>query len=437
MNLPLTIRALNPEIPLKKHSATIHIEASLGVVDHKLLNIIYKCAFDTDKCSSDYYYLKFNDIKDFLGWKRFVMADICESLEKLRIAKISWNIFGQDNKNTQKWVAAGSTGFIASYLTISEHCAIRFSLSPEIKRLISNPNIYSYIDLRVQKKLKSKYELILYEVLIDELNRSGQNNIVTRWFSISDLRRLYGLPYDAYSEAKDFNKFCLKDPIESINLNTDLEVKINDEERVKRRIVAVRFSVIMKKGSSSDLDNLQTTLDFATEQNEQDKQYYAIEELSQLFNSEKAAQQIIEYVKEKYPSYDCEELIKENIEYAKRDKSKKQVYSFLGYTRSAIENDYAGYIKRYDVQNKNDNNLKINTEESNEDKNKNDNLEIEWEKNLNEFNALPENIKLKYFGLAETQNTFLKTIKNNSQQKILSTVSVYIENKSLFKNDII
>ena len=430
MNLPITIQALNPEIPLKKHSATIHIEGALGVVDHKLLNIIYKCAYDFDQCASDYYYLKFSDISKFLGWKRFVMSDIAEALEKLRVAKISWNIFNQDRKNDEEWIAAGATGFIASFLVIDDHGIIRFSLSPEIKRLISNPNIYSYIDLRVQKKLKSKYELILYEVFIDELNRSFQKEKTSRWYSISDIRRLYGLAEDSYTEARDFNKYCIKDPLQAINEHTNLEVSVQEQEKVKRKIVALRFKIGLKAGVDADAQNAQTNLELEPAENLMDKQYFAQDELTQLFNSEKTALQIIEYVKNKYPDYDCEELIKENIECAKRDKTRKQVYSFLGYTRSAIENDYAGYTKKVDEEKQRHDKIIIKQKKEVEENAIVHSLDEEWDRHVSEFNSLSEHERRKYFELAEQKTPFLKTLKDDNQQKMWATIPFFIESKN-------
>ena len=57
MNLPSVIKALDPDIQLRKHTATIHFKGSLSTVSHKLLNILYKCAFDTDNFSSEEYYI--------------------------------------------------------------------------------------------------------------------------------------------------------------------------------------------------------------------------------------------------------------------------------------------------------------------------------------------------------------------------------------------
>jgi hypothetical protein len=392
MNLPISIHALNPDLPLKKHTATIHIEAPFSAVDHKCLNILYKAAYEAAEWSTEFYYVKYSDVAKFLGWKRFVMKDIAETLEKLRVSKIKWNILSQDNKNDEKWDGIGVTGFISSYFVVEEHNVIRFSISPEIKRLIQNPNIFSYIDLEFQKKLKSKYDLILYEVLMDELTRSYLKSNISRWYTINDLRRLYGLSEESYSEPRDFNKFCIREPIKSINENTNIDVEICNTERVKRTIVALQFKVSFKGGDIS-IAEVQTSLAFDTDDNVMDKQYIAKDELTQICNSEKIADQIIDYVRDKYPGIDHDEMIKENIEYDKKNKEKKKIKSFVGYTRSAIENDYAQYCKK----------VKDTPDSTSNPKEENDKYSgiLEYEIRLiraeKYFSQLPTNIKEHYY----------------------------------------
>jgi hypothetical protein len=348
MKLPMVIAALKPDIPLKKHTAIVHIEADFNATEHKLLNILYKSAFDAQEWGNEYYYVRLTDIKDFLGRMKINNADIEKNLEKLRTAKISWNILGQDQKNKEQWeqLATGTTGFIASWLLLEDRTGIRFSLSPEIKSMISNPNIYTYIDLQVQKKLTSKYEIILYELLADELNRSRRDDTVTRWYSIGDLLRVFGASPASYlAEMREFNRHCIRGPIDEINGRTDLTVEINDTTKVRNKIIAYRFKVA-KKGKT---DARQEVLDLSEDRAEENilingKNYDVFDELTQLFNSRDTATKIFNYVKNKHHgkhAFDFKDLIIENIEYAKR--SEKSAHNFPGFLRSAIENDYAGY----------------------------------------------------------------------------------------------
>jgi hypothetical protein len=69
----------------------------------------------------------------------------------------------------------------------------------------------------------------------------------------------------------------------------------------------------------------------------------ALDELTRLFYDEDRANRIYNHVKDTYPSIDCDELIRKNIEFAKQ-KEKRLKTMFLGYLEEAISKDLAGYV---------------------------------------------------------------------------------------------
>jgi hypothetical protein len=72
--------------------------------------------------------------------------------------------------------------------------------------------------------------------------------------------------------------------------------------------------------------------------------YIVFNELSLFFDNENAVKEIYSLVKDKYPSRNCEEVIKNNIEYAKKN-CRNNNSDFSSYIRKAIENDYAANEK--------------------------------------------------------------------------------------------
>jgi len=349
INLPIVVEALNPDIPLKKHTGTVHIEANFTAMDHKLLNILYKGAYDRQNWDENYYYVKLSDVKEFLGrnqQSRINRSEIEKSLNKLLGTKILWNIYGQDQKNEEEWdgLTRGGTTFISSWDT--DYQCIKFSLSPQIKNLIKHPNIFMSLDIRIQKKLTSKYEIILYELLIEELDRTQNNEVVTRWYTIGDLLRIFGAAPDSYlNEFKVFNKYCIKDPIATINELGDILIEIDDATKVRNKIVAYRFKVTRK----NTVKDPQTEMDFhenATEETylNNNMEYDVFDELSQIFNNEDTARKIFNSAKNKYTNFDFRKIIAANIEYAKRNKNR--AVNFCGYVRDSIEFDYAGCEKK-------------------------------------------------------------------------------------------
>jgi len=360
MNLPINLpaMALDLDIPLKKHTATIHVETSLTVTEHKLMNILYKVALETRNWGADVYRVSLSTIKDFLGRAVIDKSDIEKNLENLRTARISWNIFNQDQKNKKDWdnlsesSANGAVGFISSWGYSTEDACIIFSIDALLKSIIKNPNIFTYIDLRVQKKLTSKYEIKLYELLADELNRSKKSNIITRLYSIGDLHRIFGVSPESYlSDAREFNRHCIRGPIKEINEHSDVTVKIQDIVKTKNKVTGYMFEIIAKEGiapmdgvvqETMELDDVDAVVENPFIYGKTD--YDVFDELTQLFNSVEVATKIFENIKNKHTYFDFKDLIRENIEYAKR--SQKNAKNFLGYLRTAIENDYARYEAR-------------------------------------------------------------------------------------------
>ncbi|GBU21211.1 hypothetical protein R80B4_01100 [Fibrobacteres bacterium R8-0-B4] len=350
MNLPIV--SLDPSVPLKKHTATIHIETTLTVTEHKLMNILYKVAFETRNWEADWYRVSLSDIRDFLGRTVIDKSDIEKNLENLRKARISWNIFNQDQKNKKDWDTLsessvnGAVGFISGWGYSAEDSCVVFSIDPLLKSIIKNPNIFTYIDLRVQRKLTSKYEVKLYELLADELNRSKKTNMTTRLYSIGDLHRIFGVSPDSYlSDAREFNRHCIKGPMKEINEHSDLAVEIQDIIKTKNKVTGYTFKIATKEETASADGAVQEALDLNVAVENpfifSKTDYNVFDELAQLFNSVDVATKIFDNAKNKHTAFDFKDLIRENIEYAKR--SKKSAKNFLGYLRTAIDNDYAGY----------------------------------------------------------------------------------------------
>jgi len=70
--------------------------------------------------------------------------------------------------------------------------------------------------------------------------------------------------------------------------------------------------------------------------------YNLFNELTLFYDDEAAARKIYDVVKEKYPNKNAEELMKNNIEYAKRNTPKDG--DLVRFIQDAIENDYAGSV---------------------------------------------------------------------------------------------
>jgi len=411
-NLPV---ALNPEIKLKKHSSIIHYKGNLSSVEHRVLNIFYKCAYDTNNFSSERYYIRISDICKFLNWDSGKYDDIRNALLKLREAGFQWNIFEADTKNPDDWSQAGGTGFISSYNIDRKQGIISFSLSDVLRDLLKNPNIYALIDLRVQNKLKSKYDLILYEYFLEELYRSREKESITRWYSINDIRRMLNVSDDTYALPKKFIHHCIKEPISSINNNTDIEIEIIETMRTGKKIAAFKFKLKFKT------EPAEVELKFDVEEEHDDMpEYDIVKELGLFFSNPDTVNKIIESVKNNHPKY-YTEIIMANIEYAKKKDKKDSIQSYPAFLRTAIAEDYAGYVKKRElaIQKAQAEKEIAAQKKIDEERRKAEDLEYaEYEKL---FDELAQEEKDKYNNACKLQNVLYEKLSPDLQKGLMVT----------------
>jgi hypothetical protein len=334
---------LNPNLPFKKHTATIHITADLTAVDYKVQNILYKAAFEIDGFDSEEYTLRLSEIGKFLGWKSTSIRDIKPSLERLRAGAIRWNIFDQDNKNKDAWVSVGETGFISHFAVSLSADSVRFSVSPLLRRMLKSPNIYALIDLSMQGKIKGKYELIYYEYFLEECFRRKTPELITRWYSINDIRMMLNVPKDVWAEARYFNRFCVRDPIKNLNAcDVDIKVEIHEVQRINRSVVAYRFLV---KYTGKETFGDQLELGISLRSSRVDEFHYDLQDELSLYFDAKTVEQIINDCKERFPDF-YDSFIRANIEYSKTKSSVGQIKNIPGYILAAINGDFAKYVQQ-------------------------------------------------------------------------------------------
>jgi hypothetical protein len=187
-------------------------------------------------------------------------------------------------------------------------------------------------------------------LLADELNRSKKSNMITRLYSIGDLHRIFGVSPESYlSDAREFNRHCIKGPMKEINEHSNLVVEIQDIIRTKNKVTGYTFKIATKEEAAATDGAVQEALDLTIGVENpfifSKTDYNVFDELAQLFNSIDVATKIFDNARNKHTNFDFKDLIRENIEYAKRNQ--KTAKNFLGYLRTAIDNDYAGYEAKY------------------------------------------------------------------------------------------
>ena len=295
------------KIELIKHTAAIHIKTNLSLVDRKVLNVLLKNAND-EIGKVKYHTIRLAEIKNLIGWEGKNYVKLKTSLRKLVNTKIEWNILGRDKKN--QWCISA---LLASASIAGGKCTYDYPF--HLQELLKNPNIYGRINLITQNNFKSKYSLILWEFLMNQM-ANERNSTGTEWIKIKEYRDLMGIEDDQYSSFKEFSYNLVRVPIKDINKISEIEAEAK-YQKTGGSVSAIRFIVTRKE--KKELIEAEPT---------------SIEE--QLLNYCKLSKTAINEIIQKYSP----EQLKANIKYIESADKKGLIKSIGSYSFNAIKNDF-------------------------------------------------------------------------------------------------
>ena len=230
---------------LKKSVAAIQSKPSKDVhlVQRKLINVCLFHAYDelllpkTHRIHIDTLHLYFG--YEGNNWKLFD-----EAFKDLQEIIFTWNIFGgTDSSESASWKRVPFFSLVEWNKKTRE---FGWRFGDGIAENLHLPKQFASFALEVQNKLKSAHSLVLYEQCV----RYATNKNGTRWFTIQDLRDIFGIR-DKYKQYKDFSKWVLKTAINEINEYTDIKINA-DFRREGRAVVAVKFDVVYKRNLKAD-----------------------------------------------------------------------------------------------------------------------------------------------------------------------------------------
>jgi plasmid replication initiation protein len=235
---------------INKPTGSIHISNELNVIERKTWNILIKMAYRNllIKDEKTTHILPTSEIFNMLGWDSDNNhEDLKVVCKKLVETSVQWNIFNKDKKN-----AWGITGFL-SYAEVKDGiCSYRFDES--IIDMLFRPTIYAKLDMNIQKKIKNKHALALWEFFVDELCTQKTRSIGRYRLTIVNIVHLLGLKSnDYYKEFRRLNQKILKPAIEEINELTDINVKF-EPIKMGRAVDSIEFSFGFKNKLDKNID---------------------------------------------------------------------------------------------------------------------------------------------------------------------------------------
>lgn len=217
-----------------KHSAAIHIQNNITLLQRRAWNVLLANAYD-ELPFQEHHRIRILDLMRALEFESKNEEYLKEALEALVSCKVKWNILDKDGEH--EW---GVTTLLAEAKIKSGICT--YAYGPTLRERLHNPRMYARINLSMQNKFDSKYAQALWEVCTDYLDET-RNQGETPFIRLRDFKGLIGIANNGYGgEFKIINRDVIKPSIKEINEVTDFDVKA-EYQKEKRKVAAVKFRV--------------------------------------------------------------------------------------------------------------------------------------------------------------------------------------------------
>ncbi|AUT75422.1 replication initiation protein [Paraburkholderia hospita] len=218
-----------PPSELKKHVATVHVSGELSLLERKIVNVLLLNAFD-DLLTKKRHTLPVGILCTMLGFDSKNHDALKRALLKVMSTPISFDLLHDGGKTD--WEASP----LIAYASIKNGLC-SYEYSDWLAGKLANPDIYTLININVQRQFSGGYALALYENCL-RFKRTGS----TGWISVETWRRLLGADASMYDEFKHFSAEVIKKAVKEINQVSNIIVT-PEYKREARRVVQIRFLV--------------------------------------------------------------------------------------------------------------------------------------------------------------------------------------------------
>jgi hypothetical protein len=218
---------------IKKHSAAIHIQNNITLLQRRAWNVLLYHAYD-ELPHHERHHVSTQALIDQLEFGSKNEAYLREALEALVGCQVKWNVLDKDGE--WEW---GVTTLLAEAKIKGGVCT--YAYGPTLRERLYSPTMYAKIDLSIQNQFGSKHAQALWEICVDYLHEArGAGE--TPFIPLAKYRELMGIHDSQYPRFKEFNRRVIKEPVEEINEVTDFYVEVAFK-RESRKVSAVKFKI--------------------------------------------------------------------------------------------------------------------------------------------------------------------------------------------------
>ena len=188
-----------------------------------------------------------------------VNTEVKKAVQELQTTLIEFNQLGRTGN---EWT---STQLLGTCKMNEGDGVLYYRFNEEIRDLMHEPAQYAEISLKVIYAFRSKYSLVLYELICARYRMNKTHEI----FPTDAFRVLMTVPEGKLKSFAHFNKYCLEPAMREINAFSPFQVTINPDKYKKRgrkiTHITVEWTKKQKEAIEDALENIDDDLPlFAT-----------------------------------------------------------------------------------------------------------------------------------------------------------------------------
>src|SRR5262245_9404426 len=216
-----------------KHSAAIHIQNNITLLQRRAWNVLLANAYD-ELPLQEHHRIRIHDLMRTLEFDSKNDEYLKEALEALVSCKVKWNILDKDGEH--EW---GVTTLLAEAKIKSGICT--YAYGPTLRERLHNPRMYARLSLSMQNKFESKHAQALWELSADYLGAERDYG-ETPFIAVETFRTLMGIPEGMYPDFMRLNDKVIKQAVTEINRISDFRLSV-DYQRQGRKVTALKFKI--------------------------------------------------------------------------------------------------------------------------------------------------------------------------------------------------
>ena len=331
-------------VVLQKPSGTVAIRVDLDAIQRKFYDaLLYIAKHDLrENKDKKRFTVLLKDIKAILNKNDKINKNNSYYIEKLKEIKkkdAEYNILDKDKGLKIKgWVS------LVSDLQVTEDekakvVSITFELPERIKWALIDPNgLYANINLIIVRGLKSKYAIILYELVKD------YEKVEIPEMTIDDFRKLFNIENKYKGRIDHVKEYVLDPAVKELNENENVDFLVSYELKKTGKVYThIKFHVKPKPAKIKLEQQAKKVLEAEVKENDD------VKELLALIPSEHRRKNRVVSLVLGSLNDSGKEYTKAQIEYAVGKLKAGKVKSFAAYLKNAIEKDYAGFDEIDDI----------------------------------------------------------------------------------------